>query len=701
MRPRSLVDQTSRWLTGPSREAAVARNILVCVVYVLLAELVLWPRNDGGQAAMPAWPAHGWSLAVIWIFGRHVQYGLMAGATLVIVTHGPPLMAVLGCLGPVAGARAARRVLTHLRFDDRFERIRDPLLLTMVGAPVSALVSATIVTTAAGTAGLLPPPALAADWLLWVMRNWLGAATITPLVLAWRRARPLPDIISMARAAEAAVLITLLMVLASFVVWMWAITARDIPVAFLALPFITWSGLRFGMRGVSIVIVVLTSIAVFAAVFGLGPTVGLPMLVGQAMLFLFLLFTSTVGQVLAAMKAERDEAVARRVHLEEQLHHSQKMEAMGRLAGGMAHDFNNLLTTIVGYTEILMGAFDARDPKRADAEHVSRAAMRAAELARQLLTFSRRRGDAAKAVNANTVIDKVEPMLRRVIGADISLTIAPRSHQPVVSIDAGQLEQIVMHLVVNARDAMPRGGRLTVETLDVHLDEDTALDTPDAQPGDFVAIVVSDTGAGMPPLVRDRVFEPYFTTKEAGKGTGLGLSTVYGMVRQAHGHVTLTTAVGQGTTFRVLLPVAHVDAAPETEPMVSRLPRGTEHVLLLEDDASVRRLAKELLTKLGYSVIEAASGRAGLALGSDDARHFDIVVCDVILGDMSGPAVAEALQALRPGIRVLYISGYLDDVIVRTGVLGEGKPLLQKPFTPLQLARKIREVLEAREYDVA
>ncbi len=691
----------ARWLTGPSREAAVARNVVVCLVYVLLAELVLWPRNNGGQAAMPAWPAHGWALAVIWIFGRHVQYGLIAGATVVIVMHAPPLMAVLGCLGPVAGTRTARRLLKHLRFDDRFERIRDPLLLTMVAAPVSAMISAAIVTTAAWTAGVLPPRGMPADWVLWVMREWLGAATITPLILAWRRARPLPDIISMARAAEAALLITLLMLLASFVVWLWAITARDIPVAFLALPFIAWSGLRFGMRGVSIVVVVLTSIAVFAAVFGLGPTVGLPALVAQAMLFLFLLFNAMIGQVLAAMKAERDEAVARRVHLEEQLRHSQKMEAVGRLAGGVAHDFNNLLTAILGYAEIMMSTFDPRDPKRADAEQISRAAMRAVELTRQMLAFSRRRGDAPRVVNVNSVLDKVEPMLRRVIGADITLTIAPRSHQPVVQIDAAQLEQIVMNLAVNARDAMPHGGRLTVETLDVHVDEDAAIDTPDADPGDYVALVVSDTGAGMPPLVRARVFEPYFTTKEAGKGTGLGLSTVYGIVRQARGHVTLATEVGQGATFRVLLPAATEDAAPDAEPQVSHLARGTEHVLLLEDDASVRRLAKELLTRLGYSVIEAASGRAGLALGSDDTRHVDIVVCDVILGDMSGPAVAEALQALRPEIRVLYISGYLDDVIVRTGVLGEGKPLLQKPFTPLQLARKIREVLEAREYDVA
>jgi CheY-like chemotaxis protein len=201
--------------------------------------------------------------------------------------------------------------------------------------------------------------------------------------------------------------------------------------------------------------------------------------------------------------------------------------------------------------------------------------------------------------------------------------------------------------------------------------------------------------------VRTRLFEPYFTTKPAGKGTGLGLSTVYGIVRQSDGHITVTSEVGSGTTFRVMLPMASSEPAKEKDSSVQKLPGGTEHILLIEDDSSVRRLAKDLLVRLGYSVTEAASGRAGIALGSDDTRHFDLLVCDVILGDMSGPSAAEALRALRPAMRVLYVSGYTDDAIVRTGVLEEGKAFLQKPFTPLQLARKVREVLEDREAGAA
>jgi nitrogen-specific signal transduction histidine kinase/ActR/RegA family two-component response regulator len=410
---------------------------------------------------------------------------------------------------------------------------------------------------------------------------------------------------------------------------------------------------------------------------------------------------ATVGPVLAATKAERDDAVAKRVLLEEQLRHSQKMESMGRLAGGVAHDFNNLLTAIIGYTEIVLTGMDPRDPKRADAEQISRAAMRAAELTRQMLAFSRRESQQPKVMNVNLGLQRVEPLLRRVIGEDIKLTISPRAGRASVRVDAGQLEQVVTNLAVNARDAMPKGGRLTIETTDVTLDEATAEAMEGLRPGEYVMLTVSDTGVGMSAVVRARVFEPYFTTKDAGKGTGLGLSTVYGIVRQAEGHITVSSEVGVGTTVRVLLPYVDAEAHGESEVGVARLPGGTEHVLLLEDDPSVRRLAKDQLTRLGYSVIEAASGRAGMALGSDDTRHFDLVVCDVMLGDMSGPSVAEALQALRPEIRVLYISGYTDDVIMRTGVLEQGRPFLQKPFTPMQLARKIREVLESRETDAA
>jgi len=314
-----------------------------------------------------------------------------------------------------------------------------------------------------------------------------------------------------------------------------------------------------------------------------------------------------------------------------------------------------------------------------------------------MLAFSRRQVLQPKVIDLNTALSKVEPMLRRVIGEDIVMTVTGKATGAFVRVDPGQVEQVVMNLVVNARDAMPQGGRLTVETGDAVLDDVALADSPDARPGAYVMLSVSDTGTGMSPEVRARIFEPYFTTKDVGKGTGLGLSTAYGIVRQSEGHISVSSEIGLGTTFRIYLPRAEAPEPSAVDAGGEQMPHGTEHILLVEDDTSVRRLSKELLIRLGYSVTEAASGRAGLALGSDDTRHFDLALCDVILGDMSGPAVAEALSALRPSIRVLYMSGYTDEAIVRTGVLDEGKPFLQKPFTPLQLARKIRDILDEPE----
>jgi signal transduction histidine kinase/ActR/RegA family two-component response regulator len=545
----------------------------------------------------------------------------------------------------------------------------------------------------------MPASTLPSAWLLWVLREWLGVATFAPLALAWMRGRPFPS--TTPRLIEAALLVAALLASLLLMLMLWAGPSQDAPVAFLALPFLVWAAVRFGTRGAATIVAILTAAAAGVAVLGLGPTSKVPAEVGQLGAATFLLVSAAIGQMLAAMKTERDDALAKRAQLEEQLRHSQKMEAVGRLAGGVAHDFNNLLTAIIGYTEIVLGALEPADPRRADAEQIGRAALRAAELTRHMLSFSRREKQKPMVLNLNTALVKVEPMLRRVIGEDIKLLINARAAQGLVRVDAGQIEQVILNLAVNARDAMPNGGRLTVETTNVSLDESAALNNPDAHAGEFVQLSVSDTGTGMTAAVRDRIFEPYFTTKPVGKGTGLGLSTAYGIVRQSDGHLTVSSELGLGTTLRILLPRAEAETTLEADSTVQKLPGGTEHVLLVEDDASVRRLAKDLLTRLGYSVTEAASGRAGIALGSDDTRHFHLVLCDVILGDISGPAVAEALLALRPSIRILYMSGYTDDAIVRTGVLDEGKAFLQKPFTPLQLARKIREVLEDRETDAA
>jgi signal transduction histidine kinase/ActR/RegA family two-component response regulator len=646
------------------------------------------------------WPANGFAVAAVWLLGFRVLPGIALGAASVMVQQAPLGLALIGFLAPVSQAALAVWLLRQLKFDARLERVRDPLLLTLVAAPAGAVVSATVGMLASRLADSLPVTGGAMSfWVPWFMRAWLGIATTSPLVFAWLRARAVP--LTGLRLLEALTIVVGLLVVSALAVAIWSGPGADAPFSFLALPFVVWAGLRFGARGAALVVALLTGLAMVLAVAGLGPVAALPIPTAQAATFLFLLMAAITGQVLAAMVAERDDAQKKRVQLEELLRHSQKMEAVGRLAGGVAHDFNNLLTAILGYTDIVLHGMDPKDPRRADAEQVERAATRAADLTRQMLAFSRREAQQPTPIDLNRLLGKVEPMLRRVVGEDVQLTIVTKSTRPVARIDPGQMEQVILNLAVNARDAMVDGGRLTIETSDAEVDEDTAAENHEARLGPHVLLTVTDTGSGMTAAVRARLFEPYFTTKAAGKGTGLGLSTVYGIVRQSDGHISVTSEVGAGTSFRIMLPLATGEPISEADPALQKLPGGAEHILLLEDDSIVRRVSRDLLNRLGYSVTEAASGRAGIALGSDDTRHFDLLICDVILGDLSGPSVAEALRALRPAMRVLYTSGYTDDAIVRTGVLEEGKPFLAKPFTPLQLARKVREVLEDREAGAA
>jgi signal transduction histidine kinase len=645
------------------------------------------------RAATPIWPTAGFAVAVTYIFGYRVLPGIVLGSFLLGVRLFSLPVALLLALAQVVQPAIDVRIMRGLNFDPRLERVRDPLIVAAAAGPIGSILSALIAVallTLFNTRTVTQAPL---DFMVWWLRDWLGVVVATPLIFAWIYGREFPW--SWPRAAEVLALFLSLFAGAQLMFGLWGLfSTRDVPIAFIFFPIVGWAGLRFGARIATLLVAGMSGFAIAVIGSGLGPFSAFPLEFAQVLLFAFLALASLSGLLLGAIMAERDDALHKRLLLEEQLRHSQKMEAVGRLAGGIAHDFNNLLTAIIGYTEIVLTSLDPKDDRRADAEEIGRAAMRAADLTRQMLAFSRRQVLQPKIIDLNIALSKVEPMLRRVIGEDIVMTVSGKASNAFVRVDPGQVEQVVMNLVVNARDAMPQGGRLTVETGDAILDEAAVADAPDARPGAFVMLSVSDTGTGMSPEVRARIFEPYFTTKDVGKGTGLGLSTAYGIVRQSEGHISVSSELGLGTTFRIYLPRSEAPVQVADQTGAEKLPEGTEHILLVEDDPSVRRLSKELLTRLGYSITEAASGRAGLALGSDDTRHFDLALCDVILGDMSGPAVVEALSALRPSIRVLYMSGYTDEAIVRTGVLDEGKPFLQKPFTPLQLARKVREVLD-------
>jgi len=383
---------------------------------------------------------------------------------------------------------------------------------------------------------------------------------------------------------------------------------------------------------------------------------------------------------------------------EDRLRQSQKMEAIGQLAGGIAHDFNNLLTAIMGYSELLLSRLQPGDLRRRDAEEIGKAADRAASLTHQLLAFSRRQVLRPVVLDLNAVVTNMEGMLRRLIREDIDLITVSGPALGRVKADPGQIEQVIMNLIVNARDAMPQGGRLTVETANVELDEAYARRHVAAQPGPYVMLAVTDTGCGMDAETQAHIFEPFFTTKEKGKGTGLGLATVYGIVKQSGGSIWVDSEPGLGTTFTIYLPRVE-EAGESLKPSAapSKISRGSETVLLVEDEEGVRRLAYEVLQLKGYTMLEARDGSEALRIGQAHPGPIHLLVTDAVMPGMSGRQLAEHLAPVHPEAKVLYMSGYMDNTIVHHGVLDQGMAFLQKPFTADILARKVREVLDAEK----
>jgi two-component system, cell cycle sensor histidine kinase and response regulator CckA len=406
--------------------------------------------------------------------------------------------------------------------------------------------------------------------------------------------------------------------------------------------------------------------------------------------------TSCIALVADLSAQKEAEAALKRT--EEQLQQAQKMEAIGRLAGGVAHDFNNLMTVIMGYTMIAKESLSDAEGLRTALAEVQRAAERATGLTRQLLAFSRRQVLQPRLVDVNEALAGMEKMLRRLIGEDVELTIVPRSRERTILVDPGQLEQVVMNLAVNARDAMPRGGKLTIETADVTLDERYAAEHVGSSPGRHVMLAMSDTGCGMDAATKARAFEPFFTTKPVGKGTGLGLSTIQGIVEQSGGSIWLYSEPGLGTTFKIYFPRADGNARPEpVAPSSSGSePQGTETILLVEDDEPLRRLASLILRRAGYDVLEAGSGGDAILAAERHGPGIDLLLTDVVMPRMSGRELAERLRASDPSMRVLYASGYTDDAVVQHGVLERDVAFLQKPITAETLTRKVREVLDER-----
>jgi PAS domain S-box-containing protein len=384
--------------------------------------------------------------------------------------------------------------------------------------------------------------------------------------------------------------------------------------------------------------------------------------------------------------------ISQRKRLEEQLMHAQKMEAVGRLAGGVAHDFNNMLTVISGYNQMILDQLSAPDPLRGYAEEILKASDRAAALTNQLLAFSRRQIVQPRVFDVNMVLLHTEKMLRRLIGEDVELSLHLSPGAGNIKADPGHLEQAIFNLATNARDAMPKGGHLTIETAAATLDDTYAKTHMGVNPGEYVMIAVSDNGQGMDVKTRRRIFEPFFTTKERGKGTGLGLAMVYGIVKQVGGDIWVYSEIGRGTTFKLYFPKV-VEPATDLRDDGASAPQGAETILVVEDEQGVRELTTKMLKRLGYQVLPAASGAEALEIAKAHAGQIALAVTDVVMPNMSGAQLAAELRRAQPDLKVVFISGYTETAISQHGVLEEGVAFLAKPFTRESLARKLREIL--------
>lgn len=402
-------------------------------------------------------------------------------------------------------------------------------------------------------------------------------------------------------------------------------------------------------------------------------------------------FVHVVRDITLRKKADEE-----RERLQFQLLQSQKMQSIGRLAGGVAHDFNNILTAILGYSELALLKLSDGDPLRDSIQVIRDSGLKASALTRQLLAFSRKQVMELQVVNLRDIVGDMARILTRIIGEDVMLRLQTEKPLRNILADPVHLEQVLLNLSVNARDAMPRGGTVTIETADVELDETYASRREGVTPGSYVMLAVTDTGEGMSPEVQARIFEPFFTTKKIGEGTGLGLSTVYGIVKQMSGHIDVFSEQGKGSVFTVYLPVCREDAEAAAQAEAFGMPRGTETVLIAEDDDAIRKLLADILAPLGYRVITARSGVEALRLAETTGRGIDILLTDVVMPGMSGKELAQMLQAIDPGVKVLFMSGYTEEVIIRHGVERTGVDFIQKPLIPNKLVRKLREVLDGK-----
>ena len=676
-------------ISGRNRLRDFAWMAGLLALYYPLGRLGLATSGFAHGNATLVWPPTGLALAALVLGGRKLWPAVWIGGFLVNLSTGVPLATSLAVgTGNALEAVVGAALLERVRFRTDLGRLRD--VAALVGL---AAVGATSISALFGAAGLCAFGA--APWasfprVLWVW--WAGDAMsvigLTPALLVWSRVRWRPRSGRRFLEALAIGVGTLLVAAAVFLIVPYG-APLYYPVAYLVFPFPIWSALRFGTRGASATTLATFAVAIWGTAQALGPfafgTINQRLLMLH--LFLAVLALTSVGLAAALEQMRAGEAALR--DRDEQLRQARKMEAIGRLAGGVAHDFNNLLTVITGFADLALDRLGRDHPSRGDVEEIRAAAHRGASFTRQLLAFSRKQLVQPKVVDLNRIVAGMDGLLTALLGETVRLDIRRSPDLGAVRIDPAQAEQIVMNLVVNARDAMPEGGTIVLETHDLTVAPSAA--TAGRPAGRFATLVVADSGVGMDSATLERIYEPFFTTKDAGAGTGLGLATVYGIVIQSGGTIHAESTPGRGSRFEVRFPV--VDGLPDEVAIRDPAPHGGgETVLVVEDEAAVRSFVARVLSREGYRVLEAAGPREALALAEREPR-IDALLTDIVMPNGTGTALAGELRSRRPALPVAFMSGYTEERVVEDAAR-YGDEFLAKPFTSEALLRTVRRTLE-------
>jgi signal transduction histidine kinase/CheY-like chemotaxis protein len=694
-------------MTSSRTVADLARISVLAALYFATAKLGLMLAFVHASATA-IWPPTGIAAAALLVLGPRLWPGVFLGAFLANITTQSSILTVLGIatgntLEGVLGAYLVRRFANGR---NAFRHPRDVFRFAVLAGLLSTTVSATLGVTSLSLASSARWADYSSIWWTWWLGDAMGDLLVAPPLVLWM----LDARIWWTRTQmlELALWLLLAFGIGQIVFGpLFGIGVRGYPIEFLYVPLLVWIAFRFGPRKTATGALVLAGVALWGTLRGYGPFAREAPNNALLLLQAFMGVSAITALALAAAVSERTRARQALLQSEALLRQSEKMEAIGRLAGGVAHDFNNILTAILGFTELLLRETDEGHPLRPYMEEIRQAGRRAATLTRQLLAFGRKQMLRPAVLNLNTLLAEMQPALKSLVGKHVELAMILDPGLGNVSVERAQIEQVLLNLVSNACDAMSGGGRLTLETANADVEPGPA--EPDAAwptglaerdagwpAGRYVVLTIRDTGVGMAAETMAHLFEPFFTTKEPGQGTGMGLATVYGIVHQSNGQIRVESTPGAGTTFRIRLPRVAEAPAPEAPP-VAVASAGDSHatILLVEDEDAVRRMIRVVLAKTGYTVLEARDAMAALQICARPEQRIDLLLTDVVMPHMNGRELADRVVRMRPGLRVLFMSGYARDAIVRDGLLEPGIEFMAKPVTPQELIRKVGEVLAA------